>query len=196
MDSDLAEAIQAFKTIFQTRFLPADFRKGDPAKVDELNKRIGLTDRYVAFLKAADPVDVESVTPSERIRFLSSAELEDEQIGYGRGDGNTPRMDSWNDGWIVFAYSALLGDPYYLDTTSPDAEGDCAIMTRMNGTELKPLLCASSLACFLRIVAMAMEVADDFAASADHDEEHIFREALASKIRLIDPAALRDGHWT
>ena len=90
----------------------------------------------------------------------------------------------------------MLGDPYFLDTPRSDAEGDCPVMTAMLGAHLEPQLCASNFACFLRILAAAMEVAEGFADDGDPDDEHIFREALAPKIRLIDPAALRAGHWT
>jgi hypothetical protein len=196
VDSDLAEAVQALKAVFEKRVLPADFRPGNEHLVANVKARLGLSDRYASLVSAADPCDVETVTPSERIRFIPTTELEMEQFGYGRGNAEDPAMDGWKEGWVVFGHSALLGDPYFLDTTRPDAEGDCPIMTWMSGTELKPVLCASSLVCFLRILAAAMEVADDFADNADTDEEHIFREALRSKVRNIDNAALRAGHWT
>lgn len=196
MDSDLAEAVKALKAVFEKRILPADFRPGSDQLVGGMKQRLGLSDRFASFVTSANPVDVETVTPSERIRFIPNEELEMEQFGYGRGNAENPAMDGWKEGWVVFAHSALLGDPYFLDTTRPDAEGDCPIMTWMSGTELKPVLCASSLVCFLRILAAAMEVADDFADDADTDEEHIFREALRSRVRNIDNAALRAGHWT
>jgi hypothetical protein len=58
-------------------------------------------------------------------------------------------------------------------------------------------MAASNFACFVRILAAAMEVAADFGDDAmDPDDENIFREAIGPKIRIIDPAALRAGHWT
>jgi hypothetical protein len=49
----------------------------------------------------------------------------------------------------------------------------------------------------LRILATSMEVATGFSESSlDADDEAIFREALAPKIKTIDSAALRAGHWT
>ncbi len=197
VDSDLAEAVEALKNIFQKRKITADFGKTDDDAVRALKKKLPLSSRYAAFLKAADPLDVETATPTERIRFIPAAELEREQIGYGRGDAKTAARPGWKEGWLVIGHSALLGDPYFLDTTRPDAEGDCPVMTVMSGADLKPSLCASSFACFVKILATAMEVASDFAPDAtDPDDEDIFREALSPKIRVIDAAALREGHWT
>ncbi len=197
MDSDLAEAVQALKSIFEKRLIPADFRSNDAAVVEGLKGRLGLPLRYVDFLKAADPIDVETATPSERIRFIPAMELEIEQNGYGKGDADNPPTSGWREGWIVIAHSTLLGDPYFLDTTRPDAEDDCPVMTTMSGrSDLKPVLCASSFACFVRILATAMEIGEDFGDQGlVPDDEHIFRETLLPKIRVIDHAAAREGHW-
>lgn len=197
MDSDLAEAVQALKTIFDKRQLDATFAPNDAPVVADLRKKLGLTIRYAAFLKGADPVDVETVTPSERVRFIPAADLEQEQRIYLEGDGDEPPVEGWRKAWVVIARSALLGDPYFLDIGRPDAEGDCAVYTAMSGTGLKPVLCASSFASFVQILATAMEVAEGFADEAmDPDDEAIFRETLSPKIRVIDQAALREGHWT
>lgn len=198
MDSDLADAVNALQAIFEKRLIPATFGKNPRPVVERLQGALGLSERYAAFLEAADPLDVETVTPSERIRLVPAAELEQEQIGYGRGDADNPPMDGWRDGWVVIGHSALLGDPYFLDTTRGDAEGDCPVMTAMSGTDrLEPVLCATSFATFVQILATAMEVAEGFPDDAlDPDDEQIFREALAPKVRVIDPAALREGHWT
>ena len=197
MDSDLSEALQALKAIFQKRFIPANFRPNDDVVVERLKQSLNLTHRYAAFLKAADPLDVETATPPERVRFVPAAELEQEQVGYGRGDKDTPAMNGWRDGWVVIAHSAMLGDPYFIDTTKPDAEGDCPVMTTMTGTDrVDPVLCASSFANFIQILATAMEIAEDFADTGDPDDEHIFRETLGHKLRVIDQVALREGHWT
>ncbi len=197
MDSDLAEAIDALRDSFRQRKLKAVFRQGDEAAVRALGKRLGLPHRYTEFLKAADPADVETATPTERLRLIPADALEKEQLGYGRGDATTPARNGWRPGWIVIGHSALLGDPYFLDTTRIDAEGDCPVMTAMNGAELKPTLCASNFACFIRILATAMDVARGFAPNvADPDDEYIFREALAPGLRAVDPAAARARHWT
>jgi hypothetical protein len=106
--------------------------------------------------------------------------------------------NGWRPGWVVVAHSALLGDPYFLDTTSPDAEGDCPVYTAMNGTGAwKPRLCASSFATFLRILSIGMVVAKGFPeGDIDVEDEQVFREALGPKIREHDPAAVKAGHWT
>lgn len=160
--------------------------------------KLPLTERYLAFLQEADPVDVETATPSERIRFIPAAELIPEQVGYAASDDETPARKGWRKDWVVIAHSTLLGDPYFLDTSNSDVEGDCPVMTAMSGTEqLKPLLCASSFACFLRILTASMKLATGFADDAlDEQDEAIFREALSPEIRVIDAAALRSGHWT
>lgn len=196
MDSDLAESVSALKSIFEKRFIPANFGRNGDDVLRGLKQRLTLTDRYTAFLRAADPLDVETASPSERVRFIPAAELEHEQLGYGQGDADNPPLSGWRDGWVVIAHSALLGDPYFLDTTRGDAEGDCPVMTAMSGTDLKPVMAATSFACFVRILAIAMEIAEDFPDDGDPDDEHIFREALARKIRVVDPAAVRERHWT
>jgi hypothetical protein len=197
VDSDLADSVQALKSIFEKRRIPATFGTSSDGFVKGLKGKLGLSQRYAAFLKAADPVDVETVTPAERVRLIPAGELEHEQRVYREGDGDVPPIDGWREAWIVIAHSALLGDPYFLDTTRPDAEGDCPVMTAMSGADLKPVLCASSFASFIQILATAMQVAEDFAEDAlDPDDEQIFREALSPKIRVIDQAALREGHWT
>ena len=198
MDSDLAESVSALRATFETRKLRASFGKTDEAAIKALKGSIRLPARYAAFLHEADPVDVETVTPSERIRFVPAMSLIDEQHAITDGDGDRPPVAGWKKSWVVIAHSTLLGDPYFLDTARPDAEGDCPVMTAMSGTDaLKPVLCASSFANFLRILATAMELAQDFS-QGDFDEEDdaIFREALGPKIKVIDAAALRFGHWT
>lgn len=202
MDSDLAESISALKEAFTRRSLPAVFGKADKQLVEQLRSKLRIPRRYREFLLAADPTDVETRTPSERIRLIHSAQLEQEQIGHAL----TPEREligsgaasGWRPSWIVVAHSTLLGDPYFLDTASPDAEGDCPVYTAMSGTEAwKPRLCASSFALFLRILALGMEVAQGFAEDdIDMDDEQVFREALGPRIRSYDPAALKAGHWT
>jgi hypothetical protein len=197
VDSDLAEAVAALKDIFARRGIPATFGKAEPALVEELRKNFRVPQRYRAFLAAADPADVETVTPVERIRLFPSDRLAAEQAGFGVATDGSPAVPGWRKSWVVIARSALLGDPYFLDVAKLDAEGDCPVFTAMTGTEtLKPELCASSFQQFLRILATGMEVATGFGESFDDDDEAIFREALAPKIKTIDSAALRAGHWT
>ncbi len=202
MDSDLAESLQALKASFQQRVLPAQFGKADAARVDALRAKLRVPRRFREFLLAADPLDVETRTPAERVRLVPSERLLEEQRGYAlteTGDARSgPAPSGWRPGWVVVAHSALLGDPYFLDVASPDAEGDCAVFTAMNGTDnWKPRLCASSFATFLRILAVGMDVAKNFPdRDVDMDDEQVFREALGPRIREYDPAAAKAGHWT
>lgn len=202
MDSDLADSISALKQSFERRGVPASFGKADTALVPELKSLLKLPRRYREFLLAADPLDVETRTPAERVRLIPSAQLKEEQIGFALGDDGdlitAPNASGWRPSWIIVAHSALLGDPYFLDTSSLDAEGDCPVYTAMSGTETwKPRLCASSFALFIRILAIGMEVAEGFADDdIDMDDEQVFRDTFGPKIREYDPAALKAGHWT
>jgi hypothetical protein len=196
VDSDLAESVAALKDIFARRKIAASFGKAQPDVVEQLRKTLRVPARYRAFLLAADPIDVETVTPIERVRLMPSDKLVAEQQNI-KGDGS-PELAGWRKSWIIIARSALLGDPYFLDISKLDAEGDCPVYTCMLGTDsLKPELCASSFQQFLRILATSMEVASGFGeAVLDDDDEATFRETLAPKIKTIDSAALRAGHWT
>jgi hypothetical protein len=194
VDSDLAESVAALKDIFIRRGIQATFGKAEAPVVEDLRKSLRIPARYRSFLLAADPADVETVTPVERVRLFPSPRLAAEQT---QADGSK-LPDAWRKSWILIGRSALLGDPYFLDVAKLDAEGDCPVYSAMVGTDsLKPELCASSFQQFLRILATSMEVATGFGNGVlDDDDEAIFREALGPKIKTIDSAALRAGHWT
>lgn len=199
MDSDLADAVENLKAVFQRRKIECAFGKTDKAVVEELRKKLRIPSRYRSFLVSADPVKVETVTPVERVRLLPLAELEKAQTAVtapSEGGGNPPA--DWKSSWVVIAESALLGDPYFLDVSKPDPEGDCPVYTAMSGQDRwVPTLAASSFAQFLRIIATAMEIAQGFGdAIMDDEDEDSFREALGPKVKVIDAAALRAGHWT
>lgn len=201
MDSDLAESVSALKECFQRRHIPASFGAAPPSLLLELKERLKLPRRYRAFLAAADPVDLETRTPSERIRLIPAAELIQEQEGFAFEEGqviHASRSSQWRPSWVVIGYSSLLGDPYFLDVQEADAEGDCPVYTAMSGTDTwEAKLCASSFAMFLRVLSVTMQVAEGFNESQlDYDDEFVFREALGDKIRQYDPAALKAGHWT
>lgn len=202
MDSDLAESISALRDSFQQRGLPLTFKNADPSLVESLKKQLKLPRRYREFLLESDPVDVETVTPSERVRLVPASELLEEQKGFALSDAGealvTPTVAGWRPSWIIVAHSALLGDPYFLDISEIDAEGDCPVYTAMSGTDSwKARLCASSFAMFLRILAITVEVAADFDEDDfDMDNESVFRESVGPRIREFDPAALKAGHWT
>jgi hypothetical protein len=202
VDSDLAESLQALKEAFSTRRLPVQFGKAEAPKVDALKAQLRIPRRFREFLLAADPLDVETKTPSERVRLIPADKLLEEQRGFGlKADGaphEGPPPNGWRKGWVVVAHSTLLGDPYFLDTTSPDAEGDCPVFTAMNGTGTwKPRLSATTFATFLRILSIGMVVAKGFPEhDVDGEDEQVFREALGPRIREYDPAAAKAGHWT
>jgi hypothetical protein len=202
MDSDLAESLKALKEAFGHRHLRAEFGKADPARVDALRAALRIPRRFREFLLEADPLRVETKTPVERVELVPSERLLDEQKGFALTETGSarsaPGAGGWRASWVVIAHSTLLGDPYFLDVASPDAEGDCAVYTAMSGTDTwKPRLCASSFAMFLRILAVTMDAARDFPeSSVDLDDEQVFREALGPRIREYDPAAAKAGHWT
>nr|AHN85646.1 hypothetical protein [Nannocystis pusilla] len=151
MDYDLADAVAKLKDIFTRRDIPTRFGKAPPAVVDELRNTLRIPSRYRAFLQEADPVDVETVTPTERVRLIPSDRLAVEQrIG----------EDGWQKNWVVIARSTLRGDLYFLDISRLDAEGDCPVFSVTTGAHsYQPALHASSFEQFLRILATNMEAA-------------------------------------
>ncbi len=198
MDSDLADAVEAIKAVFAKRKLPLAFGKAPQALVDELKKQLRVPSRYRSFLLAADPETLETVTPVERVRLIPAIELvKAQQLVQTPGDNGAAPAD-WKAAWVVIGESSLLGDPYFLDVSKPDPEGDCPVYTAMSGQDRwVPTLAASSFAQFLRILSMAMETAAGFGdAIMDDEDEDAFREALGPKVKIIDAAALRAGHWT
>jgi hypothetical protein len=202
VDSDLAESLSALKSILEKRNVPMAFGKADPTVVESLRKTFRVPARYRSFLLEADPLKVEVATPVERVRLIPSVEMAKEQEGFALGDDGALRATSkdgeWRKSWIIVAQSTLLGDPYFLDVSKLDAEGDCPVLTAMTGaSKWEACLCASSFAQFLRILATGMEVAQGFGeAIMDDDDEAAFREQLGLKIKAIDAVALRAGHWT
>jgi hypothetical protein len=198
VDSDLADAVEGLKTVFQRRKIDCSFGKADKALVEDLRKQLRVPSRYRSFLVGANPTKVETVTPVERVRLLPADELlkAQEAVKTPPEGGSAPA--DWKPAWVVVGESSLLGDPYFLDTSKPDPEGDCPVYTAMSGQERwVPTLAASSFAQFLRILATAMEIAQGFGdAIMDDEDEDSFREALGPKVKVIDAAALRAGHWT
>ncbi len=190
MDADLVEAVAALEEGFREAGQRMVRGKGDPTAVEELKKKHALSARFRSFLIACDPHDIEASMPIERVRFLPVSELADAN--------RIDRGPDWKATWFVFAESALLGDPYFLDLGSRDTEGDCAVRTAMAGQDRwQPVLAASSFAQFLRVVGAGLKLAKGFGNRlADVDDEDTFREAMVSRVRAIDGAALKAGHWT
>jgi hypothetical protein len=198
VDSDLADAVESLKAVFQRRKIEVSFGKAPSQLVDELKKQLRIPSRIRKFLTSANPVRVETVTPVERVRLLPAEELIGAQAAVkAPPDGGSVPAD-WKATWVVIAESSLLGDPYFLDVSKLDPEGDCPVYTAMSGQDRWiPTLAASSFAQFLRILSTAMEIAAGFGdAIMDDEDEDSFREALGPKVKVIDPAALRAGHWT
>ncbi|MBX3230319.1 MAG: SMI1/KNR4 family protein [Labilithrix sp.] len=178
--------------------MEASWGKADKALVEDLKKKLRVPQRYRAFLLGADPVKVETVTPVERVRLFSSTEVEKAQdLPKTSQDGGSVPAD-WKASWVVVGESSLLGDPYFLDVSKLDPEGDCPVYTAMRGEpRWNPKLAASTFAQFLRILSTAMEIAQGFGdAIMDDEDEDSFRESLGPKVKVIDAAALRAGHWT
>jgi hypothetical protein len=198
VDSDLADAVDGLKAIFKRRKIEAEFGKAPTEIVDGLKKQLRVPARYRAFLLAANPLKVETSTPVERIRLIPAEELAAFQSQVtSSSEGKKAPLD-WKPSWVVIGESTLLGDPYFLDVAKMDAEGDCPVYTAMRGQDRwNPTLVASSFAQFLRILSTAMEIAAGFGdAIMDDEDEDAFREALGPKLKVIDSAAMRAGHWT
>jgi hypothetical protein len=190
--------VESLRAIFAKRKLPCSFSKAPQSLVDDLKKQLRVPPRYRNFLLAANPEKVETATPVERVRLLPAEELVKAQaLVKTPAEGGVAPLD-WKNAWVVVAESALLGDPYFLDTGKPDPEGDCPVYTAMSGQDRwVPTLAASSFAQFLRILSTAMEIAAGFGdAIMDDEDEDAFREALGPKVKIIDAQALRAGHWT
>jgi hypothetical protein len=198
VDSDLADAVDGLKAIFQRRKLECSFGKAPADLVETLKKQLRIPPRFRGYLLAANPTKVETVTPVERIRLIPAEELikVQEHLKAPPEGGSIPA--DWKPAWVVIGESSLLSDPYFLDTSKPDPEGDCPVYTAMSGQDRwQPTLAASSFAQFLRILSTAMEIAAGFGdAIMDDEDEDSFREALGPKVKIIDPAAMRAGHWT
>ena len=202
MDGDLSESIAALKQAFDKSGQQPTLGQAGNELLGKLEEKLRLPRRYRKFLSVCDPVEVEIVTPTERVCLVSASDLETEQYGFGLTSAgerrSSPSEAGWRPEWVIIGHSGLLGDPYFLDVSKIDTEGDCPVYTAMSGTEAwQPKLCASTFAMFLRILAINLEVAQGFDVDDyDSDNESLFREAVGPRIREYDPAAVKAGHWT
>lgn len=203
MDSDLREAVGALRAVFERRKIGSQWGAAPPELLTELKAKLRVPQRYRAFLAAANPVEVETVTPVEKVRLLSAEKLVEGQVGYAVGEDGaslvTGKEGDWKKSWVVVAVSTLFGDPYFLDVSKLDAEGDCPVYAGQKterGT-WKFTLAASSFASFINILALQMDIASGFGEAVfdQHDDDN-FREALEPKIKAFDPAAARAKHWS
>lgn len=203
MDSDLREAVELLRAIFERRKLKSQWGAAPVELINELKKEYRVPARFRAFLQAANPVEVETVTPVERVRLFSAEKLREGQVGYAVGEDGatlvTGKDGDWKKSWVVIGTSSLFGDPYFLDVAKLDAEGDCPVYVGQKtekGT-WKTTLAASSFASFVHILALSMDLASGFGEAAfDEGDDEAFREALEPKIKSIDPAAARNRHWS
>ena len=203
MDGDLRDAVGLLRAVFERRKLGCTWAQTTPELLAELKKDLRLPARYRAFLAAADPVDVETVTPVERVRLLSSAKLREGQTGYAIDEKGaslvTGKEGDWRKSWVVIATSSLFGDPYFFDVSKLDAEGDAPVYAGQKTEKgaWRTTLAASSFASFIHILAMGMDLAAGFGeAIFDEADDGAFREALMPKIKSFDPAAARAKHWS
>jgi hypothetical protein len=202
VDGDLTESIAALKQAFEKSGQEPTLGRASTELLAALEEKLRLSRRYRKFLSVCDPVEVEIVTPTERVVLVAASQLEQEQRDFAltaAGERRTsPTESGWRPEWIIIAHSGLLGDPYFLDVSKTDAEGDSPVYTAMSGKDVwQPKLCASTFAMFLRILAINLEVAQGFDVDDyDSDNENLFREAVGPRIREYDPAAVKAGHWT
>jgi hypothetical protein len=202
VDGDLTESIAALKQAFEKSGQEPTLGRASTELLAALEEKLRLSRRYRKFLSVCDPVEVEIVTPTERVVLVAASQLEQEQRDFAltaAGERRTsPTESGWRPEWIIIAHSGLLGDPYFLDVSKTDAEGDSPVYTAMSGKDVwQPKLCASTFAMFVRILAINLEVAQGFDVDDyDSDNENLFREAVGPRIREYDPAAVKAGHWT
>jgi len=202
VDSDLSESIAALKQAFDKSGQEPKLGSASPELLGALEEKLRLPRLYRKFLSVCDPVEVEIVTPTERVCLLAASDLEKEQCGFAltpAGDRrSSPSEAGWRPEWVIIGHSGLLGDPYFLDVSKPDPEGDCPVYTAMSGQERwNPTLAASSFAPAVVTDAFERQIAAGFGdAIMDDEDEDSFREALGPKVKVIDAAALRAGHWT
>lgn len=203
MDSDLREAVGALRAVFERRKIESQWSTTPPEVLTELKTKYRVPQRYRAFLAAANPLEVETVTPVEKVRLFSADKLGEGQIGYAVGEDGatlvTGKEGDWKKSWVVIGVSTLFGDPYFLDVSKLDAEGDCPVYAGQKterGT-WKTVLAASSFASFINILAIGMELASGFGEAVfDQHDDDAFRQALEPKIKAFDPAAARAKHWS
>jgi hypothetical protein len=202
VDGDLTESIAALKQAFEKSGQEPTLGRASTELLAALEEKLRLSRRYRKFLSVCDPLEVEIVTPTERVVLVAASQLEQEQRDFAltsSGERRTsPTESGWRPEWIIIAHSGLLGDPYFLDVSKTDAEGDSPVYTAMSGKDVwQPKLCASTFAMFVRILAINLEVAQGFDVDDyDSDNENLFREAVGPRIREYDPAAVKAGHWT
>jgi len=136
--------------------------------------------------------------PFQELIIYAAPELDRAQVGFRGprlGDDAFVAPHGWRRSWVVIAYDS--GDPYFLDTTKIQPNGDTPVWTAMHGTGTwEPILAASSLAQFLQILRVWVRIVvshhDKQNPDEPLDDAHLRR--LTNEINQIDSAAT--DHWT
>lgn len=170
-----------------------------PAAIEAATQRYGLPPAYREFLRALGRHGFSILPgPFQELTIYAAPELEQGQVGFRgprRGDDTFVAPHGWRRNWVVIAYDA--GDPYFLDTTRTLPDGDSPVWTAMHGTGTwEPILAASSLAHFLRILHVWARIVvshyDRQNPDEPLDDAHLRR--LTSELNQVDAAAAE--HWT
>ena len=206
MDSDLAESISALKSAFESRRLPLRLGKADSTFVRAMHQKLRIPRRLPGLLhrRMRSAVGRDHHTVRGAFSSSPSAEVEAAQKGFALSEAGAlitvaGVRPAGGPSWVIVATSSLLGDPYFLDTSKPDAEGDCPVYTAMSGTEVwqPEALCVH--VCTLPPDPRGRDGRCQglrYGRDYDVDNEQVFREAIGPKIREYDPAAVKAGHWT
>ncbi len=196
--SDIAAELQQLREVLAAHGQEHVEEPVPPAVVDEMTRRYGLPAAHQQFLRALGQHAL-GITPGpfQQLVLHPAPDLNRAQVGFRGprlGDESFIAPHGWRRSWVVIAADA--GDPYFLDVAKANAAGECPVYTAMHGTGTwEPILAASSLEQFLRIlrVWLRIVVAHHDPANPDEplDEPHTRR--LAAEIAQIDPAAA--AHW-
>ena len=196
--SNIAAELQKLREALAAQGQEQEVEPVAPAIVDEMTRRYGLPAVYQQFLRGLGSQRL-TVTPGpfQRVVLYPAPELEQAQVGYRGprlGDESFIAPHGWRRNWVVIAADA--GDPYFLDVAKADARGECPVYTAMHGTGTwEPLLAASSLAQFLRILTAWVRIVVPQYDPQDPEEplDEAQARRLATEIERIDPAAAE--HW-
>ena len=180
---------------------PADLVAPAPVAsglIARLQQRFNLPTAYCDLLRALGSENL-TITPGpfQAIVLHAAPSLEVAQVGFRGsrlGDEGFIAPHGWRRAWVVIATDA--GDPYFLDVSKTTPDGECPVLTAMQGTGTwEPRLAASSLAQFLRILRVWTRIVGAHYDPQNPDEplDDAHSRRLASEIGQIDAAALE--HW-
>jgi hypothetical protein len=167
------------------------------AIVASMEQRYKLPRRYCDLLTALGRTSLTIVPgPFQALTLYAAPELERAQVnfrGIRPGDESFVAPHGWRRSWVVIAYDN--GDPYFLDVSKETPEGDCPVWTAMHGTGTwEPILAASSLAQFLRILRVWVHYIvphyDPQNPDEPLDDAHLRR--MTSELNQIDTTT---EHW-